>query len=154
MLTQRFAEWQLSRARALEQGLVHPSRLCSPLSILCFPLSNHSPYPRGEPNPPDGHTRSFIIWPCPPFEASSLLPSTPHTASTLFVLGYFCAFLSGMQYTLFLLLKALPCPDPWDWQKPLPPPLDPVATPLEPPIGWALPTATRIHLPCESITHC
>lgn len=53
----------------------------------------------------------FIIWPCPPFEASSLLPSTPHTASTLFVLGYFCVFLSGMQYTPFLLLKALPCPD-------------------------------------------
>lgn len=90
----------------------HPSRLFSPLSILCFPFSNRSPYPRGEPNPPDGHTRSFIIWPCPPFEASSLLPSTPHTASTLFVLGYFRAFLSGMQYTPFLLLKALPCPDP------------------------------------------
>lgn len=112
MLTQRFAEWQPSRAKALEQGLAHPSRLCSPLSILCFPVSNGSPYPRGKPNPPDGHTRSFIFWLCLPFEASSLLPSTPHTASTLFVLGYFWAFLSGIQYTPFLLLKALPCPDP------------------------------------------
>lgn len=133
MLTQGFAEWQHSRAKPLEQGLAHSSTL-SPLSILCFPFSSSSLTGGCSPALLIGHTRPFIVWPCLPFESSSLLPSTPSSASTLFLLGYFCALLWRAAHAvphpqrpfLALFLRLLPLQSP---------PSDPAAASLEPPMG-------------------
>lgn len=56
------------------------------LSILCFLVSKRSPYPRVKPNPPDGHTSSFIMRPCL-FSVALNAPHSLHSILTRLFLG-------------------------------------------------------------------